>query len=106
MKLTRPRVAGTPLSEIPMPKRSVIECKCDRCHRKSYLPEDQDMYCFKGSLTIPGIEDEPAQELNVSYEVLCQSCGATIHNYLKGIAKLKKDSGANEEGDDPPSSDD
>ena len=76
-----------------MPKKSVLECSCDRCGRVWYeevqvkdglLTGAKANPCgsFKMELTMPD-----GKITKVVYEVMCETCSTSVANYATNIAR-------------------
>ncbi len=75
-----------------MPKKSVLECSCDRCGRVWYeevrttddkLPMKTALSgSFKMELTMPD-----GKVTKVVYEVMCETCSRSVANYVTNIAR-------------------
>ena len=77
-----------------MPKQSVYKYTCDRCGRTWYpevKPDEPTPETKSLQLKLMGRDGTPV--VDVSYDVLCESCEKTVGNYVEGLAKdLKKNS--------------
>jgi hypothetical protein len=77
-----------------MPKKSVLECGCDRCGRVWYeeivqakdgLPVGSKVNpcgSFKMELVMPD-----GKITKVVYEVMCETCSTSVANYATNIAR-------------------
>lgn len=71
-----------------MPKRTVTENECERCTRTWLTPDSDDT-----PTVIVRMEHKGARLIDVSYDVLCDSCTKTVANLLKALARdMKKKS--------------
>jgi hypothetical protein len=95
LPLLRPHYYGR---LVVMPKKSVIECVCDRCGRvwyEDWSPSGEEKKpggSFRLELTMPD-----ATSTTVAYDVLCATCSKAVVNYvahitreLKTVSKAKK----------------
>ena len=71
-----------------MPKQAVYKYECDRCGRVWY-PEmkegEEAPRTRKLKLLLTGKDDE--KMIDVTYDILCESCEKTVQNYVEGVAK-------------------
>ena len=71
-----------------MPKQAVYKYECDRCGR-TWFPEvkegESPPETRKLQLILVGRDGEKMVE--VTYDILCDSCEKTVGNYVQGVAK-------------------
>ena len=77
-----------------MPKKRVVEYECDRCGKTWLVPEDKDIAAYP-KVSVSYTNSEGQEEVAVRYDVLCDSCGSAVRNYVAGIIREKKPAKAN-----------
>ena len=70
-----------------MPKRQVMELVCERCGRRWYVSADDEGAQRTPTVGVRYTDSKEVSQVDVCFNVLCQSCSKTVLSCLRSVAK-------------------